>query len=61
MARADGDITPMDEAAVAMHEVYLAFRRAGFTRTEALTVVTKLASDAMNNASEEGRDDNGER
>lgn len=43
----EGDLSPMDEAAVSMHELYQSFRRAGFTRTEALTIIAKTAAEVV--------------
>jgi hypothetical protein len=38
---------PMDDAAIAMHELYSSFRRAGFTRSEALTVIAKTSAEII--------------
>jgi len=38
---------PMDEAAIAMHELFSSFRRAGFTRSEALTIIAKTAAEII--------------
>jgi len=43
----DGDLSPMDEAAVMMHELYESFRRAGFGRGEALTIIAKTAAEVI--------------
>ena len=43
----DAEISPLDEAAVTMHELYLSFRRAGFTRTEAVSIIAKVAAEIM--------------
>jgi hypothetical protein len=47
MARNDGDLSPMDVAAVAMHELYLSFRRAGFSRGEAVTIIAKTSAEII--------------
>jgi len=54
MAR-DGDLSPMDEAAVAMHELYESFRRAGFGRGEALTIIAKTAAEVIAQQAGENR------
>jgi hypothetical protein len=43
----DGDLSPMDVAAVSMHELYESFRRAGFTRSEAITIIAKTAAEMV--------------
>lgn len=55
----DGDISPLDEAAVQMHELYLSFRRAGFSRAEATTIIAKTAAEAMSQASDNDGDETG--
>jgi uncharacterized protein YoaH (UPF0181 family) len=46
MAR-DGDLSPMDVAAVSMHEMFESFRRAGFSRGEAITIIAKVAAEII--------------
>ena len=46
------DLSPLDEAAVQMHELYTSFRRAGFSRSEAITIIAKVAAEAMSIASD---------
>jgi hypothetical protein len=41
------DPTPMDEAAIAMHELYVSMVRAGFNRTEAIAIIAALAAKQM--------------
>ncbi|MFZ5850532.1 MAG: hypothetical protein ACOYY2_03945 [Actinomycetota bacterium] len=36
-------LTPLDEAAVAMHEMFCSLQRAGFSHDDALQIVTDLA------------------
>ena len=43
----DGDLNPMEMAAVAMHELYESLKKGGFSRSEALTVIAKLAAEMM--------------
>ena len=43
----DGDISPLDEAAVSIHEMYLSFRRAGFTRAEATSIIAKVTFEVI--------------
>jgi hypothetical protein len=40
-------MTPLDVAAVSMHELYESFRRAGFTRSEAITIIAKTAAEIV--------------
>jgi hypothetical protein len=47
MARHEGDLSPLDAAAVAMHELFQSFRRAGFSRGEALTIIAKTAAEIV--------------
>jgi len=51
---------PMDEAALGLHEMYSAFRRAGFTRTEATTIIAKTTAEMLAVAMGEAEDDNGD-
>jgi len=46
MAR-DGDLSPLDVAAVSMHELYESFKRAGFTRSEAISIIAKTAAEIV--------------
>ena len=50
----------MDEAALGLHEMYSAFRRAGFTRTEATTIIAKTTAEMLAVAMGEAEDDNGD-
>jgi hypothetical protein len=43
----DGELSPLDEAAVTMHELYTSLRRAGFSRSEAVTVIAKFAAEII--------------
>jgi len=48
MARGnDGEMSPLDEAAVMLHEMYMSFRRAGFTRTEATAIIAKTTAEII--------------
>jgi hypothetical protein len=47
VAKQDGDLSPLDVAAVAMHELFQSFRRAGFTRSEAITIIAKTAAEIV--------------
>lgn len=53
--------SPMQEAAVAMHEMYETLKRAGFNRREALELVSRLLqssiAEVMNAAEDEEDDD----
>jgi hypothetical protein len=53
----DGDLSPMDEAAVSMHELYLAFRRAGFTRSEAISIIAKTSAEIIAQRANDESDD----
>lgn len=46
MAR-DGELSPLDVAAVTMHELYESLKRAGFSRSEAITIIAKTAAEVM--------------
>lgn len=54
--------SPMQEAAVAMHEMYETLKRAGFSRREALDLVGKMLtssiSEVMGNVNNGDDDDN---
>jgi pyrroline-5-carboxylate reductase len=39
--------SPMQDAAVAMHEMYETLKRAGFTRREALELVAKMMTSSI--------------
>jgi hypothetical protein len=54
----DGDdeyeyASPMEEAAISMHEMYVTLRRAGFTRRDALELVARMLVMGMNEVSDE--------
>jgi hypothetical protein len=53
----DTDLSPLDEAAVQMHELYTSFRKAGFSRSEAITIIAKVAAEAMQQASDSEPDE----
>ena len=36
--------TPLEAAAIGLHEAYTAYRAAGFTDDEALTIIARMAS-----------------
>jgi hypothetical protein len=42
-------MSPLREAAIAAHEMYLGFREGGFSRSEALELVARIAASAMQN------------
>ncbi len=46
----DEMVTPLEIAAVGMHEMYMSFRYAGFTRMEALKIVSDVVVNSMNDA-----------
>lgn len=43
----DGEISPLREAAVQLHEMYLELKRAGFSRGEAMELVAKTLASGM--------------
>jgi hypothetical protein len=45
--------SPMEEAAISMHEMYVTLRRAGFTRRDALELVARMLVMGMNEVSDE--------
>jgi hypothetical protein len=49
---------PMDEAAIAMHEMYMSFRRAGFSRAEATSIIAKTTAEMISAGMAEGEDSN---
>lgn len=53
--------SPMQEAAVAMHEMYETLKRAGFNRREALELVAKMLtssiSEVLGNSEDDDNDD----
>jgi hypothetical protein len=55
----DGDIGPLDQAAIQMHELFLSLRRAGFSRSESISIIAKTAAEAMNQATDNEGDDAG--
>jgi hypothetical protein len=40
----DDDDTPLAQSAIALHELFLAWRKAGFTQAEALYIAAAVAS-----------------
>jgi hypothetical protein len=53
----DGELSPLDEAAVSIHEMYQSFRRAGFTRTEATSIIAKVTVEIISQQQGERPDD----
>lgn len=53
----DGEISPLDEAAVSIHEMYLSFRRAGFTRSEATSIIAKVTFEVIQQSESPGEKD----
>jgi hypothetical protein len=56
VAKQDGDLSPLDMAAISMHELYVAFRRAGFSRSEATSIIAKTAAEVVSRQLEEQAD-----
>lgn len=58
MARDEDPLTPLQEAAAILHEMYAAFRSAGFNRSEATTIIAKTTAEIitqqMNDQPEDG-------
>lgn len=50
---------PMDEAAISMHELYSSYRRAGFTRSEALTIIARMSAELISSDSGEDAKEDG--
>ncbi len=53
----DGELSPMDEAAVSLHELYLSFRRAGFARSEAIAIIAKTSAEVITQREHDEPDD----
>lgn len=49
--------SPMQEAAVAMHEMYETLKRAGFSRREALELVSKILQSSITEVMNSSGDD----
>jgi hypothetical protein len=49
----DVDISPMDEAAIGLFEMYQSLQRAGFKRRDALTIITKAVTGIVSGESDE--------
>lgn len=45
--------SPMEEAAISMHEMYMTLRRAGFSRRDALELVAKMLVSGLSEVSDE--------
>lgn len=43
------EVPPLSLAALQLKEMYDSFRNAGFSRSEALTLVSKIITDSINN------------
>ena len=48
MSEDETGMTPMRQAAVQMHEMYVELKRAGFTRTEAMELMARVLSAQVN-------------
>lgn len=46
MMAKDGEISPLREAAVQMHEMYLELKAAGFSRSEAMELIARTIGNA---------------
>lgn len=46
----DGDLSPMREAAIMLHEMYEELKRAGFSRSEAMQLIAKVAAEGFSAA-----------
>jgi hypothetical protein len=55
----DGDLSPMEEGMVQLHEVYLAFRKGGFSRSEATSIIAKMGIELMQSVIDEQSDADG--
>lgn len=53
MARDGEPLTPLQEAAAALHEMYVAFRDSGFSRTEATTIIAKTTAELITRAADD--------
>jgi hypothetical protein len=61
MSQDDFDYSsPMQEAAVAMHEMYETLKRAGFSRREALELVAKMMTSSISEVLGNSDDDDDE-
>ena len=49
--------SPMKDAAVSMHELYETLKEAGFSRREALELVSKVMTSAVSDAIRHSQDD----
>ena len=49
--------TPMKDAAISMHELYETLKEAGFSRREALELVSKIMTSAVSDAIRHSQDD----
>ncbi len=55
-----GQRSPLLEAAVSMHEMYCTLKEAGFSRRDALELVSKVMVFAINNMSDYENDEEGD-
>jgi hypothetical protein len=55
-----GQSSPLLEAAVSMHELYCTLKEAGFSRRDALELVSKVMVFAINNMSDYENDEEGD-
>jgi hypothetical protein len=44
-------MSPMREAAIGLHEMYVELKRAGFSRNEAMELIARVIADGINGAS----------
>lgn len=49
----DGEITPLNEAAVQLHEMYLSLQTAGFTRGESMELIARVMASGMTGDSDD--------
>jgi hypothetical protein len=55
-----GHSSPLLESAVSMHELYCTLKQAGFSRRDALELVSRVIVYAINNMSEYENDEEGD-
>jgi hypothetical protein len=52
-----GDSSPLKEAAVSMHELYVTLKEAGFNRRDSLELIAKILTGAISDATARAQDD----
>lgn len=50
----DGDVTPLRDAAIQVHELYLELKKTGFSRSESMELISRVLAQSIMNEQQNG-------